>query len=198
MIAAVGGLLFLKAVALVTGVSGLGPAVAQDAPAAEAAPAPSTTPAARSRDAVLESLAQRRETLEAQEAELRLRENLLKATETRVEERIAELREIETRINTAIDQRRQEDEERIAGLVTMYESMKPKDAARIFDQLEMDVLLRVVQRMKARAMSEILAAMQPQVAKRLTVELAAEPRNTLDSGAPGGELPQIIGTQPAG
>lgn len=55
----------------------------------------------------------------------------------------------------------------------MYENMKPKDAARIFDTLDMDILLSVVEQMRGRKMSPILAAMNPEVAQRLTVELAA-------------------------
>lgn len=54
----------------------------------------------------------------------------------------------------------------------MYENMKPKEAARIFDKLDMTVLLGVVQQMKTRKMAPILAKMNSSVAQRLTVELA--------------------------
>ena len=50
--------------------------------------------------------------------------------------------------------------------------MKPKDAARIFERLDMGVLIDVVKRMQPRRMSAVLAAMDPVVAQDLTVELA--------------------------
>ena len=50
--------------------------------------------------------------------------------------------------------------------------MKPKDAARIFDRLDMNVLTGLVRHMKPRVMSAILAAMKPAAAERLTLEIA--------------------------
>jgi flagellar motility protein MotE (MotC chaperone) len=58
-------------------------------------------------------------------------------------------------------------------LVKTYETMKPKDAARIFDTLEMEVLIEVAQRMKEAKLAPVLAAMDPAKAQSVTVELAA-------------------------
>ena len=81
----------------------------------------------------------------------------------------------------------------------MYEAMKPKDAARVFDRLGLDVLVPVVQQMNPRKMSEVLAAMAPERAEKLTVALATmarapsvERRPMVDTAAlPGNELPAI-------
>jgi flagellar motility protein MotE (MotC chaperone) len=54
----------------------------------------------------------------------------------------------------------------------MYETMKPKDAARIFDRLDLKILVEVSTQMNPRKMSEVLAQMTPEAAERLTVELA--------------------------
>ena len=56
----------------------------------------------------------------------------------------------------------------------MYETMKPKDAAKIFDRLDPKVLLEVASQIKPQRMSEILAVMSPEAAERLTVELATQ------------------------
>lgn len=151
----------------------------------------------RSRDALLESLSERRVELDARGEELDLRENLLKAAEQRVEQRIAELKELEARITAADDQRKLEEDERMKGLVTMYENMKPKDAARIFNRLDMPVVVKVASLMSARQMSLVLAAMDSAVAQQLTLELSADPADLLASPDVGGDLPQIVGTQPA-
>ncbi len=54
----------------------------------------------------------------------------------------------------------------------MYENMKPKDAGRIFDRLDMSVLIEVASRIKPQKMADILAQMSGEAAEKLTVELA--------------------------
>jgi len=151
----------------------------------------------RSRDALLESLAERRKELEARDEELDLRENLLKAAEQRLEQRIAELKEIEARISVAEEERKTQEIERVKGLVTMYENMKPKDAARIFNRLDMPVVVKIASLMSAQQMSLVLAEMDSEVAQRLTIEMSADPEETPMAPGGGGELPKIVGTRPA-
>jgi flagellar motility protein MotE (MotC chaperone) len=124
------------------------------------------------RIAILQRLAQRRRALDEYQRELELRENLLDATEIRLQEKLAELRAVEERIQTAIGARDEEQQAQLQGLVVMYENMKPKDAARIFDRLEMPVLIELVQQMNARKMAEILAKMTSETAEALTVEIS--------------------------
>jgi flagellar motility protein MotE (MotC chaperone) len=50
--------------------------------------------------------------------------------------------------------------------------MKPKDAAQIFEDLEMDVLLDVVEGMKERKVAPILALMNPTKEQEVTLELS--------------------------
>ncbi len=141
---------------------------------------------------VLESLSARRDELDKRNKALDLREQLLKAAEKRVEDRIAELKEIEAQIKRRIGENDQRNEERMAGVVKMYETMKPKDAARIFEQLDMGVLIDVARRMEPRKMSAVLAAMDPVTAQELTVELATGTKlpETLDEGKKAGPAPQ--------
>lgn len=141
---------------------------------------------------VLNSLRARRERLAEEAEELQLRETLLNATEQRIEARIAELEALEQRLIAAAEAEVQARKEELGALVTMYETMKPKDAARIFDRLPMDVLVHMVEAMNPRRMSAILAQMTPDVAQKLTGEL------TRRSGATRPEdpmmaLPQIGG-----
>ncbi|MCV0427036.1 MAG: hypothetical protein K5905_16355 [Roseibium sp.] len=123
--------------------------------------------------AVLESLGRRRENLQAQEGQLDLREKLLQATEERIQKRVDELKKLEERIEAAVEEKKKQEENEIAGLVTMYESMKPKDAARIFDRLSLPILLKVVRQMNPRKMADVLARMSPEAAENLTVAIAS-------------------------
>jgi flagellar motility protein MotE (MotC chaperone) len=127
------------------------------------------TPAER---AILERLQARRQELEARARELDLRENLIKAAEKRLEARVGELKDAEARLNEAMNHKDEAEQARFKGIVTMYENMKPKDAAKIFDRLDIKVLLDVASQIKPQKMSDILAQMSAETAERLTVELA--------------------------
>lgn len=142
--------------------------------------------------AVLERLQDRREELEARNRELEMRENLIKAAEQRLEAKVSELKELEARLNTAQGARGKLEAERFKGIVQMYENMKPKDAARIFDRLDLKILVEVSTQMNARKMSEILASMTPEAAERLTVELATK-AGAEASPQEAAQLPKIEG-----
>ncbi len=120
---------------------------------------------------VLESLSSRRSALEARERSLDLREKLLLAAERRVDEKITKLKAIEQNIQDLLRTRDEEEEAQLASLVKVYESMKPKEAAKIFERLDMDVLLDVASKMKEQKVAAILAKMNPESAQELTVML---------------------------
>jgi flagellar motility protein MotE (MotC chaperone) len=144
-------------------------AAAPDANAAPAEPKPSYSAGER---AVLESLAQRRQELETRSREIDVRDSLLKAAEKRIEQRLQELKELEARVNGTISKKDEEEAAKFKSLVGMYENMKPKDAAKVFDRLNMRVLVELVNAMNPRRMSDILGQMTPEVAERLTIEIA--------------------------
>lgn len=141
--------------------------------------------------AVLERLQERRKELDARAREMDIRDNLLKAAEQRINARVEELKGVESRIALAKEQKAEEDVARFKSIVTMYEGMKPKDAARIFDRLEMPVLIEVASKIAPRKMADILGLMQPEAAERLTVELAR--RAGGDKGTSIANLPKIEG-----
>lgn len=151
---------------------------------------PSLTPGER---AVLESLAQRRQELETRAREIDVRDSLLKTAEKRIEQRLQELKEIEARLTGAATKKDEEEAAKFKSLVSMYESMKAKDAAKVFDRLNMRVLVEVVNVMNPRRMSDILGQMSPDVAERLTIEIANRSGAVGKAQAAPAELPKIEG-----
>ena len=121
---------------------------------------------------VLQNLANRRKVLEERGRELEMRENLLRVTETRIDEKISSLKVIEHRIEGLLQEHDAQKEQRFKRLVKVYESMKPKDAARIFNTIDMSILLEVAERMKEVKMALILAKMDDVAAKAVTIEMA--------------------------
>jgi flagellar motility protein MotE (MotC chaperone) len=146
--------------------------------------------------AILERLQERRQELDTRARELDIRESLIKAAEKRMEGQLTELKATEARITVATQQKDEAQTARFKGLVTMYENMKPRDAAKIFDRLDTAVLLEVVSKIEPRKMADILALMSPDAAQHLTVELASQAQQVKQSSGPG-DLPKIQG-QPTG
>jgi flagellar motility protein MotE (MotC chaperone) len=141
--------------------------------------------------AILERLQSRRQELEARAREVDIRESLLKSAEKRIESKVEELKAVEARITTATAQKADTDAARFKGIITMYEGMKPKDAAKVFDRLEMSVLFEIASQIAPRKMSDILGLMAPEAAERLTVEMAR--RAGPDKAGAVAELPKIEG-----
>jgi len=141
--------------------------------------------------AILERLQSRRQELEARSREIEIRESLLKSAERRAEGRVEELKGIESRIATASQQKAEAEAARFKGIITMYEGMKPKDAAKVFDRLEMPVLFEIASQIAPRKMADILGSMSPEVAERLTVEMAR--RAGADKSGFAADLPKIEG-----
>jgi flagellar motility protein MotE (MotC chaperone) len=135
---------------------------------------------------LLQQLAERREELENRAEELDQREAMLRAAEQRIDMKIQEMRGLEGTIQNLIKTQGGQEEARIASLVKIYENMKPKDAAPIFEQLDIDTLLMVAERMKERRLAPIMAEMNPQKAKDMTVELSRLRRIPIPPGQDGG------------
>ena len=152
----------------------------------EAAP-----PIPASERAVLERLQSRRQELEARAREIDIRESLLKTAEKRIEGRADELKSAESRAGSAGDQKVEAEAARFKSIVTMYEGMKPKDAAKVFDRLDMTVLIEIASLIAPRKMSDILGLMSADAAERLTIEMAR--RAGAGKQVANGELPKIEG-----
>jgi flagellar motility protein MotE (MotC chaperone) len=152
---------------------------------------------------VLTNLSKRRTELDAREAQLNSQANILAATEARIDAKLVQLKSLQGQIATLIGQRDAAQEKQLASLVKTYSAMKPKDAARIFDSLNDQVLVPVAAEMKSDVLAPVLAAMNPEEAQKLTVRLANKLTlpDTTEASAPAAaaNLPVTpAGTAPAG
>ena len=106
--------------------------------------------------------------------------------------------------------------EQLASLVSLYEGMKPKAAAAVFDKLDTGTLLELATHMNPRKLSPIIAAMDPDKASRITglmvgaqqqqkhvvvqveqmaPQLGSVPENGGAAPADASQLPQIMPAQ---
>lgn len=134
---------------------------------------------------VLQSLSKRRDELDKRERLIGDREALLTAAGQEVDHKIAELNRLKGEIEALLGKQQKMEEERLASLVKIYEGMKPKEAATIFNTLDLDVLLEVISRMNERKSSPILAAMDPDKARIVTIRLSEKEK--LPVAAPQGK-----------
>lgn len=121
---------------------------------------------------VLQSLQDRRETLDARESEMETRESLMQAAEARLATRVGELKALKSDVEDLLGQLDAVEEAELKRIVNLYQQMKPKDAARIFASLDADVRLNVAARMKESALASIMSEMPVSDAAALTLRLA--------------------------
>lgn len=144
---------------------------------------------------VLERLGLRRSELDKREEDLANREALLQAAEKRLAERSDELKKLELDLKARSEERNAELMS-LKPIVTIYETMKPKEAARVFEKLEFANLLMVSAAMNPRKLSDVLAQMDPALAGKLTKAMSSQNRAavlpaTRVSAEPNNELPDL-------
>ncbi len=114
----------------------------------------------------------RRAEIERRGAELSRREALLKAAEERIQTKIEEMKKLQAGVEQAIRRYDEQEEQRRKSLVKIYETMKPQEAAKIFEQMDLTTLVEMIERMSERKVAPVLAAMNPVRAKQVTTELS--------------------------
>jgi len=147
------------------------------APAADAgisAPPPDDADVSPAEMEVLKQLSDRRAQIDKRAKDLDTREALIRVAEQRVDQKIKEMETLRLQLQSMINQVSEAQAAQVENLVKIYETMKPEEAARIFETLDMPVLLSVIQRMKPAHTAPILAKMAPEKAKEITVALTKQ------------------------
>ena len=142
-------------------------------PSLPATPLPSAASTAELQ--LLQDLRKRRQALDERERQLDQKADLIQSAGLRLQAKLDELSALQTRLEQVEDDRRKRNAANWGGLVKTYEDMKPRDAAGIFNVLDMNVLLEVLDRMDERKAAAVLAAMLPERA-RLATQMLAQKR----------------------
>jgi len=156
--------------------SGHGGGKAGDSRVSTAPPAAIAAPTETEAESlVLAKLKNRREELDRRAQALDLREQTVRAAEHTLQSRIDEYQRLKTDVETLLRTYDEAQEKELQTLAIYYEKMKPKDAARVFDSLEMVYLVDIIRRMKESKVAEIIGRMETAKAEALTTELAKKP-----------------------
>jgi flagellar motility protein MotE (MotC chaperone) len=135
---------------------------------------------------ILGALGRRRAELDSRARALAEREALLEAAEQRIAQKLEELRQIQASVAATLRHADEQDEARRKSLVRIFEGMKPQEAARILEQMELAQLVELIERMKERSASPILGQMHPVRARQVAAEIARrrQPAPSGPSAAP--------------
>ncbi len=120
---------------------------------------------------ILQELAERREALDLRSREIDKKAVQLKVAENEIDKKLKQLQDYENKLRGLIKEYNAKEKEKINSLVKLYSTMKPKDAARIFNTLDLEITVSLLNEMKPSVSSAILSQMQADKAKAITDEL---------------------------
>ena len=127
----------------------------------------------RSEVQLLTDLAKRRRLLDERERRVAEREALLTATEGQLQDQQNQLLLIKQEIEALVQRYESDGEQDLANLIETYKQMKPRSAAAIWNDMDLDTLVPIARGIPPRTIAPIVAAMVPDKARLLTKELAA-------------------------
>ncbi|MBK5934071.1 flagellar motility protein MotE (MotC chaperone) [Rhodovulum imhoffii] len=170
------GVLFLIAVFFVTSGlvrmgDGVAFAVAKEIPDFSVRDSGPCTPAP-DLAAALEAVRKRDAELDAQAAALEKRSRALDLAEVELSRQIALLNEAQADLRRVVSVAEKAAEDDVSRLTAVYEKMKPKDAARLFEAMAPDFAAGFLARMRPEAAAEVLAGLTPEVAYSISVVVA--------------------------
>ncbi len=174
------GLIFLALFLALAGVVRLGDGVGRALARTESDPAAGAeadtaaqqcTPDAGTME-LLSALKSREARLAEQEKRAAEKEQALALARREIDSRLSEMQRAEEALSATIAQADKASDKDVGALVAMYESMKPKDAARLFAEMEPDFAAGFLSRMQPEAAASVMAGLEPAQAYAISVMLA--------------------------
>lgn len=132
---------------------------------------------------LLQNLSKRRDELDQRDRDLEIKSKVLDATEKRINDKISEVKTLQAELSKVLAQYNEKQDSQIKSLVKIYENMKPDEAARVFDEMDMPILLDVIAKMSERKVAPVLANMSPKRARDVTQELAEKRKKATEAVA---------------
>ena len=113
----------------------------------------------------------------AREAELEARLQALELIEAAVTDDLARLEQAEAKLLATMSQADKAAEDDIGQLTSVYENMKPEQAAALFQMMEPSFAAGFLARMRSDVAAAILAGLEPDMAYSISVVLAGRNAN---------------------
>lgn len=121
---------------------------------------------------LLSALKQRESQLDARAAEIADRERLLQVAEAKYKEQLEALRTAEERLAATLAVADEAAEQDIERLTAVYENMNPKNAARIFESMDVTFAAGFLARMRKDTAAKIMGGMSAERAYAISAVIA--------------------------
>ena len=141
-------------------------------PAEQVAEAPQMCPPQLEPESLLLAIRERQAALDARETRIDNREQVLRVARLKIEEQLAALEMAEERLKDTIALADQAAEKDIERLTSVYENMKPKNAAEIFETMDVTFAAGFLMRMRPDAAAGVMANLSSEAAYSISVVMA--------------------------
>lgn len=135
-----------------------------------------TLAAAETRGADLTEATESASDAALQALDLAARRQALEILERDLEAKLDSLEELRKETEASLKAQREEQTEDLQTLVKLYEAMKPQNAARLLEELPVDLATKVLSTMKARGAGKILNVVKPARAVQISRRMAGTKR----------------------
>lgn len=126
---------------------------------------------------LLEALNEREAQLRQRERQAQMRQKALEVADREISKRIRDLEDLENRLRQTLTLADGAAEGDLAQLTTVYENMKAKDAAKLFEAMEPAFAAGFLGRMRPDTAAAIMAGLTPEIAYTVSVILAGRNAN---------------------
>lgn len=126
---------------------------------------------------LLQALRAREATVAQRETDLDMRTKALDVAQIEIERRLDALEAAERRLESTLSVAQSASENDLARLTSVYENMKPKDAAALFEAMEPEFAAGFIARMRPDAAAKVMSGLNPQAAYSISVILAGRNAN---------------------
>ena len=148
-------------------------ALAQGLGEAAAGGGPGSTAAPKQGDALLAAIRDRETQLDAEEKRLADRRQSLDVAEKKLQEQLAAYEKAQGNLEQTLAMADQAAEKDITRMTTVYEAMKPAEAAKIFEKMDVSFAAGLLARMRPEAAANVLTGMTPESAYAVTLTIAS-------------------------
>ncbi len=140
--------------------------------AAPSAPGRASVPDSAEMQAMLTAFKKREANLAEREAELEDRMRSLEIADEAIDKKLQDLQQAEQKLLATLALADGAAEQDVTKLTTVYEQMKPKDAAALFEEMDPTFAAGFLARMKPEAAAGVMAGLSPEAAYTISVVLA--------------------------
>lgn len=140
--------------------------------ASPSAPGRASVPDSAEMQAMLTAFKKREANLAEREAELEDRMRALEIADEAIDKKLQDLQQAEQKLLATLALADGAAEQDVTKLTTVYEQMKPKDAAALFEEMDPTFAAGFLARMKPEAAAGVMAGLSPEAAYTISVVLA--------------------------